>query len=487
MKRFVALWLPLFATDRLTRPGKALAEWRELPLATIGRAQGGLRVVAANGPARRAGVAAALSAADANALCPGLKSVEADSDGDGLALAGLAEWCQRWSPWTAPADEGDFTIWIEVAGSAHLFGGEANLLEQIRERIGGLGFSLRLGLADTPGAAWAASRFGSNDTNLLPEGSARQLLGGFPVAALRLPAATIETLRRLGLRRISDLLALPRAPLAARFGPRVALRLDQLLGRLPEALAPQVAEEPLLARLAFAEPIGRDEDLAAATLSLLGEMEGLLERRGLGARRLVLKVFRVDGDVLAQSIGTQRPVRAAPHLARLFAEGRDGLDAGFGIEAMSLAVTEADPLSAEQSDLGAPPRGPTLPLLLDRLTRRLGDDAVFRPIPLASHWPERAWGRAAPLAIISGTWPAMPRPLRLSRPRPVSVTAEDCVPQFLGRIALPEAKGPERLAAEWWRGEQGHRDYWRVEDADGRRLWLFQDDHGRWFAQGGFG
>jgi len=483
MTRIVALWLPLFATDRLTRPGKALADWRDQPLATFGRDGGALRVVAANAPARGAGVVPGLPAADATALCPGLKGVAAEPEAEVAALAALAEWCQRWSPWTAPAVtglEGDHGVWIEVAGSAHLFGGERALLDDMAARLGGLGFTLRAGLADTPGAAWALARFGAERTGLLPEGAARQLLGAFPVAALRLPPAMVETLRRLGLRRIADLLGLPRAPLAARFGPLVAQRLDQLLGRRPEPLSPRPPAEKPLARLAFAEPIGRDADVAAATLALLADLAGQMERRGLGARRLTLKVFRVDGTVLGQSVGTSRPVRDPAHLARLFAEGRAGLDAGFGIEAMTLAADSADPLVGEQGDIETRPRGTTLPLLLDRLTRRLGEGAVFRPRPLASHWPERRSGRAPPLAPAPAAgWPPAGRPPRLSPPRPVVVSESDGVPS--GR-----AEGPERLAAEWWRGKRGHRDYWRIEDESGRRFWLFRDETGDWFRHGEF-
>ena len=36
-------------------------------------------------------------------------------------------------------------------------------------------------------------------------------------------------------------------------------------------------------------------------------------------------------------------------------------------------------------------------------------------------------------------------------------------------------EGPERIAAEWWRNSKGlTRDYYRVEDAHGRRFWIFR-------------
>ncbi len=500
-KRIIALWLPLFATDRRTQPGKALAAWREAPLATIARQRGGLRVAAANAAARRAGVAPGLAAADAAALCPGLRNVADEPAADAAALAALAEWCRRWSPWTAP-DHGDGGpgIWIDASGCAHLFGGERAMLDDVVARIEALGLTVRAGLADTPAAAWAVARFGADQAGLLPEGAARQLLATLPVAALRLPPETAETLRRLGIRRLAELMALPRAPLAARFGDAVAIRLDQLLGHRSEPLSPILPTEPLFARLAFAEPIGRSEDVAAGLGRLLDELCARMERRGLGARRLLLRLFRVDGGVLAREIGTARPVRRPAHLARLFAEGLDGLDAGFGIEAMTLAATAADPLEPGQTDLETRAADHVgLPLLMDRLVRRLGPAAVFRPVPRPTHLPERLCAAAPPLAPagVAEDWPHRRRPVRLApHPEPVTVEDGDGVPLRLrqrGRtVDLARADGPERIAAEWWQAARppppaGHRDYWRVEDRTGRRWWLFRDGaSGRWYLHGGF-
>lgn len=487
-RRIAHLWLPLFATDRVTRPGRPLAGWREAPLALVSRAAGGLRVTAANRAAREAGVAPGLPAADAQALCPGLRTASAGPEEDAAALASLAEWCQRWSPLTAP--EGKDGIWIDTTGCAHLFGGEQAMLDDMLSRLDGLGFVARAGQADTPGAAWALSRFGDGPATICPEGAARQWLGGFPVAALRLPAASADTLRRLGVRRIGELMALPRAPLAARFGDGVATRLDQMLGRRPEAISPRLAEEPVSARMAFAEPIGRTEDVAAAIRALLDTAAGGLERRGLGARRLLLKVFRVDGTVLAQRLGTNEAVRDPAHLTRLFAETLDGLDAGFGIEVMTLAVTEAEPFAARQADIERRAAAGALSLLVDRLARRLGPAAVYRLAPRPTHLPERAAMRLPPLAPLADGWAGARRPVRMPpRPAPVTVElAEGGRPIRVAALDIVGAEGPERIASEWWNGDPpGHRDYWRVETAQGWRAWVFTDRDGRWFRHGIFG
>ncbi len=508
MRRIVSLWLPRFATDRLTRPGGPLAAWRQAPLATVGTGAGGLRVVAANAAATAQGVAPGLSAADARAVCPGLKTVEASPAADLRALAALAEWCGRWSPLTAAeglGQDGGGGLWVDSTGCDHLFGGEAAMLEDMIGRLAALGVEARAGLADTPGAAWGAARFATapdRPAEIVPAGAVRQWLSGLPVAALRLPAETADTLHRLGVRRIGDLLALPRAPLAKRFGRACLRRLDQFLGHESEPITPLRPPPAADARLAFAEPIGRSEDVAAALDRLLAGICRQLERADRGARRLELALYRVDGSHVRRAVGTARPVRNPSHLARLFGEALKDIDAGFGIEAMSLAVTAADAMPAIQPAL---PRqtdergGEQLGLLIDRLGNRLGRGRVFRQAARASHLPEQAVRPAAPLdRAPPPSWPPALRPPRLlARPEAVGTEAESNGPprRFRWRGTMHEiarCDGPERIAVPWWYGPaptpyDAARDYWRVEDAAGQRFWLFKDDAaGVWYVHGMF-
>lgn len=500
-RRVISLWLPRLATDRLNRA--SLASWRERPMATVHSMQGGLRIAAVNAAAQVAGIAPGQPLADARALRPGLKTVEADPRCDLLALAALADWCGRYTPWTAVdqmGEDGAGGLWLDVTGCAHLFGGEEALLCDLLERMGGHGFAARAGLADTPGAAWAAARFlgGGDGWAVVPEGAARQLLAGLPLTALRLPAAVIETLRRLGLRCIGDLLALPRAPLAARFGDIVGRRLDQLLGRSAEPISPRRPVRPYFARLAFAEPIGRDSDIAAGLRHLLDILSAHLRHDHKGVRRLDLALFRIDGVAIRTAIGTGRAVRDPAHLARLFAETLSKLEVGFGVEVMTLTASAVEPLAAEQGELVARRQAGDFDLLVDRLGNRLGCDRLRRGAPHAAHLPERAVRPTAALGPMKDTiWPSGPRPLRLlTRPEPVEAVLEAGeVPTVFRwrrhRHRVIRADGPERVAAEWWRAAtppppNAVRDYWRIEDGDGRRFWLFREGRGGWYMHGLF-
>lgn len=457
-----------------------------------------------------AGVFSGMALADARAIVPGLVTLPADPAADAALLARIAAWCGRYTPWTAP--EGSDGIWLDVTGCAHLFGGERAMLKGLLSRLAGFGVMAQGALADTPGAAWALSHF-DRDSRVVPPGGAEKALARLPVAALRLEPDAVAGLRRLGLKRIGDLYALPRAPVRLRFGDDVMRRLAQALGRIAEPVSPRRAPPRFRARLAFAEPIGRADDIAEALRRLLHDLCAQLDRAQQGCRRLELTLYRVDGSVQGMAVGTACPARDAAHLVRLFAERLGYLDPGFGVEAATLAAPVAEPLvPAQVTALGAQglkpdaALAPLLAPLLNRLGNRLGFGRLVALELCESHSPERA-SRAVPVAERGrvGDWRrAAPRPLRLlSRPEPletVSPVPEEGPPAaFLWRGVrhrLRAAEGPERISPEWWRPDPawagGARDYWRVEDEGGRRFWLFRetqprhDGSSRWFLHGLF-
>lgn len=492
-------------------------------LAARGNSHTGLRLIAVNDAAADAGLYPGKALADARALEPGLHAIDADPVGDSRALAGLADWCGRYSPWTAATGlEGDGSggIWIDISGCAHLFGSEAALLADLTGRLTRLGYGARVGVADTPGAAWAVARYGrgSRDVHIVPPGEQEAALHGLPIAGLRLPSALIGDLDRLGLRQIGDLLALPRGGLAARFGSVLTQRMDQALGRITEPISPRQPQPSLRVRMNFAEPVGRPEDIAAAAQQLLDALMGKLDELGRGVRRLVLTLNRSDGRVDNIEIRANRASRDAVHLWRLLEEKLarmpENTSADNLVDLLVLGVLRSEPLAARQTKLAGGHSGDSVQAprtaaagLVDRLSNRLGGDRVVQFQARESHLPERA---QVALPALTGSLataypaPERPRPPRLlPRPEPVTAVAPvpDDPPVMFGwrgrRYRVARADGPERLAAEWWRataplGEET-RDYYRVEDETGQRFWLYraglyQSDSAppQWFLHGFF-
>ncbi|RWO24444.1 DUF6504 family protein [Mesorhizobium sp.] len=459
--------------------------------------------------------------ADARAMHPSIDVVEADPEADRRLLESLADWCDRYTPLVA-IDAAD-GLFLDVTGCTHLFGGERAMLDDILSRFFHQGFDVRAGLAATPGAAWAAARFSGD--RIVPGGEEEALLAPLPLTALRIEPDIRASLESVGLRTAGAVMAAPRAPLARRFGRSLLLRLDQALGRLDEAVSPRLPVAPLSVERHLAEPIMLTDEIERLVKMLATTLKADLERRGEGARRLALLLFRVDGAVSRIAVGTSRPLREPLLIQKLFHERlaalEQDIDAGYGFDLVRLSVLSAAAFDMQQADLTGETRddGADIALFADRIRARLGDSAVLKPVAVESHLPERVVAMLpyaeAPQRVSAPKQPdkiqdtSRPvlrpeRPIRLFRsPEPIEVPATE-MPEgpplnFRWRRALyrvARAEGPERIAAEWWReaaGQEATRDYFRIEDSDGRRYWLYRQGlYGasqaapRWFMHGVF-
>jgi protein ImuB len=266
------------------------------------------------------------------------------------------------------------------------------------------------------------------------------------------------------------------------------LRLDQLLGRVPEPLLPVIAQVIPMVQRRLMEPIRHRDLLDRVLEDLTLDMVRELETRGHGARRLELALWRVDGEVLWRRIELAAATREASHISRLFAARLDDIEAGFGIEAVQLRASWTESLALSQADLDAAAQqhGTSLAAFVDRLSVRLGPKAVTRPVLRASHMPERAQGWQRPLDPLPLQQDALPfhtRPLKLlDRAEPIAVlyASPDGYPQrfrWRGQVReVVRVEGPERLAPEWWRERSTARlrDYYRIEDDGGRRYWIYR-------------
>ena len=480
--------------------------------------------------------------ADARALCPRLKIAPSDPAGDRAFLENLALWAQRWGPWSA-LDPPDGLL-VDVSAVAHLFDGEARMLADAQAAFARRGLTARLAIAPTAGAAWALTHFGPERAILPPrdgEVAVRRADGGdsqpsdvlaanplhhpaggppprpgedmladLPVGALRLDDAVLTVLRRLGLKRLGQLHGIGRDALHRRFRSRSPeanplLRLDQLLGRVAEPLLPVIGVPDPLVQRRLMEPIRHREWLDRVLADLAADMARALEGKALGARRLELGLWRVDGEVIVRRLEFAAATRDPAHIARLFAGKLDDVEAGFGIELLRLRAPWTEPLPLAQGDFEAgQAQGTSLAECIDRLTVRLGEKVVRRPVAYASHIPERAQRWQAPLApepASQGQLAFHRRPLKLlDRPEPVAVlyATPDGFPQrfrWRGRLhEVARVEGPERIAPEWWREKSTARlrDYYRIEDGEGRRYWIYRsglagDGRGGapdWFLQG---
>ena len=492
-RRLLSIWFPRLASDASLRRRPAAG-----PLALTLKARGAEHLHCLNPEAEACGLHRGMALADARAIRPDLATRPADLAQEAAALAGLRRWAGRYAPLVAT--EGADGLIADITGVAHLFGGEAALRADLGARLDRAGFAHASAVADTRGAAHALARCGGG---IVAEGMLVRGLGPLPVSALRIDHDTAEALARVGLERIGDLIALPRAPLARRFGPGLVMRLDQALGARPEPVAAAPDPPHFGVRMTLPEPIGLQDDVMAGLRRLLDRLCDKLAAHRMGARRMRLELRRVDRAGAQIEIGLARPMRDPARIAALFGQGVAALEAGFGFDALRLSATAAEPLAPEQT--GAAPSsargGDALADLVSRLGNRLGFERVLRFLPADSLIPERsfltapaAWSDPAPFSRRAGP----PRPLTLFAPEPVTPLEGPPSARPPARFrwrrmdfATLRATGPERIAPEWWLDDpawrSGLRDYWRIETAQGPRLWLFFTPQApAWSAQGEF-
>lgn len=492
---------------RQQRSGDALTD--DLPqVLAVGGPHGPI-VHANNRTAHLAGVTAGARVVDMRALCPQLRVENADCEGDRAALEHLALWARRWCPWTtadhwsADGPSGGHGLILDTTGSDHLWQGEIMMLQQIEARLSMLGFSCRLALAPTVGAAWALARFGPVRAICHDLSD----LAALPVAALRLDAETVLLLNRLGLRLIGSVADLPRLSLARRFsraaaGQNPLIRLDQMTGHLPEPISPSETPPVFRADAKLAEPV---LDPTHHLPGLCTELCKRMAEAHQGARRLCLTVYRTDGEISRIAVACALPSRDPAHIAFLFRDRLERINPGFGFDLISLEAQTTDPLGTQQVDLaGGNEAGLEVSHLVDRLTARFGHTTLAQLGPVASHIPERAEARISPLADTPNQPPpATERPQRLldhpEEVRVIHAIPEGPPAQFHWRrrdYRVTRYQGPERIAPEWWQDKPGTRlrDYFKVEDREGHRFWLYREGlHGdgrggapRWFLHGIF-
>ena len=470
-----------------------------MPFALVAQSANRLLVHAANARAAQEGVRDGMALADARAICPQLLTRTAEPLADAKLLEALARLMERASPLVAI--DGSDGMFLDMTGIAHLFGGETAMLGKLAGWIERLGFTVRMSLADTPGAAWALAHHGGACTLVEPDATS-VALAPLPVEALRIGDEAAELCRRLGLTTIGALYPLPRRTLAARFGLAAVTRLAQARGEEDEPLPFRRFEAPLRETLSFAEPIARTEDVEGAFGMVIERLCARLERDGKGLRLARLSFERVDNTRQSFAIATARPSRSPRALMRLLRDRLDGLDAGFGIERVSAEAERCEPLSAAQGEALSAEAGLDNGELVDRLVNRFGHERVLCFASAESHLPERAYATfsaAAPPPPSAWIAPPVARPCRLlSRPELVAELADAGLPASIDwhgrRLPVTPLAGPERIEPEWWHDDpvwrDGARDYWWMRTACGQRLWLFRAGDGscrtrsRWFLHG---
>ncbi|MEP4174936.1 MAG: DNA polymerase Y family protein [Rhizobiaceae bacterium] len=555
MRRILSIWFPHFALERHWKAKRHAARFgggggeasggdgggdATKPFVLVEHGVRGTRITAINRAAQQAGAHVGQMLTDARAACPLIMVEQAQPEADDDMLQRLALWAGRYSPITSidttaapdPVAE-DFGLLLDISGCAHLFGAaaEEKLISDCLRRLAAMGFTAHAALAPTPGAAHALARYGSESfiiTDTIEQ--AKAAAAALPVEALRLDQDRNTLLRRLGLKTAHSVIRVPRHALERRFRSKsdarsVQLRIDQFTGAIEEPLNPLRPAAPWRSHMPCPEPALDITGIRFALTELTARLVTRMETAAQGAQSWRLTAYHADGGSSAVAIRLSRASRDRSHVLRLFEDKLDRIDPGYGIDGFLLEAADCDAVEASQTSLvtgnAASAANEALAAelsgLVDRLSNRFGERNITYAAPVKSHVPERAWrmisaSSSTSAAVDIAQWQEVEaetvfrtasRPFRLfDAPEAAEVTAQvpDGPPLNFRWRRVPRqitrARGPERIAPEWWRdGPRGVaiRDYYEVEDTEGRRYWLFREGlyGGKkspvWFVHGVFG
>jgi protein ImuB len=494
----MTIWFPFLCCDYHTikKPGL-----QQMPFVLAAPDHGKMKISQANKLAVEMGVNVGMAVADARVLIPGLEVIDDRPGLEEKLLKRLAAYCIRFSPHVAvdlPAG-----LKLDITGCAHLWKGEVAYLQHIVDRLEAMGFTVRVAIADTIGAAWAICRYGEENRIILT-GDEYRSLQYLPPACLRIDAITQEKLYKLGCYQLSSFMQMPLSALQRRFGKTLIQRIRQALGTEEEWILPVMPDEAWLERLPCLEPIVTATGISIALQRLLDSMCTRLNKAEKGLRTAVFYCYRVDGKMQKLEISTTRASDHSKHLYKLFEVKLDTIEPDLGIELFVLEAKGIEEVAVNQKTFWENPSGienKGLTELLDRLAGKIGHQNIHRYVPAEHYWPERAFKEAISITEKPTTgWPnSKPRPVQLlSSPHVIEVSAPiPDYPPMLFRYKnklhrIVKADGPERIEQEWWLQQGEHRDYYTVEDELGQRYWIFRSGHympgqtRQWFLHGFF-
>jgi protein ImuB len=495
-RRFVSIWFHHLATDWFTRREPEL---RKFPFVLRELSRGRMQIVATNYEAEKNGIVAGTILADARAVVPDLIVRDHPPERIENALKKLAEWCIRFSPIVAtdPPDG----ILLEASGCSHLWGGDDLYVKDIVRRFERMGYGVSVSMADTAGAAWAIARFGKAN-KVVPTGLHTEALLTLPPEALRLEPEICHRLHQLGLHQIRQFINISRASLRKRFGASIILQLDLARGTQLEILNPIRPAQQFEERLPCMEPIVTATGIRIALQQLVTAMCLRLLQEQKGLRKAILKCHRVDNKIVQIEIGTNRPTHDVLHILKLFENSIASIEPALGIELFILEAPVVEQHLPQQEKMWESEGGlddKRLAELLDRIVGKTGN-TIHRYLPEDSYWPERSIKEASTLAEpVTTAWRIDKlRPLHLL-PQPERIDVSAPIPDYPPMLfrwkdkvhKIMKSDGPERIEQEWWIRQGQHRDYYRVEDEDGCRYWIFRSGHYsdkvfQWFLHGFF-
>jgi protein ImuB len=495
---WLGVYLPVLPLEAVVNTNDAAAVFEEQ--------QGIRKILLANTKASAAGVKPGLAINAALALLPTLQLEERNPAREAQVLKDLAAWSEKFTAFTV-IDVPSLLL-LEIAGSLKLFGGIKPLREHIIKGLVRQGFQIEVAIAPTPLAATWFARAGRK----VCIRDARNLVGKLaplPIHCLDWPDAVTKSLRGMGVTTIGEALRLPRQGFAKRFTAIRLLELDRALGSMPDPRVSYRAPERFVADYDLNEEESDSTLLLNICQELLMRLERFLLSRQMAVQHIEFIFFHLQAPATHLVLGCVQADRAVKHWFDLLAIKFDRLILPAPVIVIQLRGGQGQAFTAETGILPfskqeRQQRGTSMTHLAERLSARMGEQAVHGVMTVAEHRPQYAWRRCNAFDEVSQCAyvpPALLADIRranslvLQRPLwmlqvPELLLVEQGVPCYQGALRLLD--GPERIETGWWDEDGIARDYFVACNPGGVHLWVYQDRGSdrcsrHWYLHGMFG
>ena len=547
-KRFLSLWFPYLGIEHIFR---SKSDFNKASYVTVTKNNNLFFISSVSLFAKNKGLYIGQSLNDAQILCPNLQIKEADIFIENRFLKNLQRWAEKFSPLVSI--DGKAGLILDITGCGNLFGGENSLINKIEQDCIDMKLTVIIGAADTIGAAWALAHYEdsnsqsyrngdlidqearatrsrsfkrrigarlmcdsvntifSSNKRIAKPGEVDNVLNALPISLLRLSQKEVSELVQLGISNVKELEALPRGPLERRFGLSVLKRLDQAFGRCSEPISNIEPNIYFSVRMTFPEPIELQNDILAATERLLTSLGEKVSKNGNIIKRLQLHFYLINHEEKIIEVNLSQATVSMEKILNLFKLQIEKLNLFFGVDRMRIYVSEIEPLNLKQKDISLDSKvalnfnmkiDTLFHDLITRIGVRIGLNRIIRLGPADSNIPEKtanvfsvAWSKPImewPMSFLS-------RPIHIFQPEPIiPICLQHTLKTFRWRsvdFEIIHARGPERIAPEWWLDDKnwrtGVRDYWKVITNRGETLWIYKAHGGvvpgEWFCHGNFG
>ncbi len=511
-QRIMCAWFPHWPTQRLLHDDPSIAGQMILVCRRLARK--GSMVADCSPEAVGLGVKAGMPLTEAEALVASdiatrrrLAVFEHDPIADRLAAERLAQWCQRFSPTVALADESPNALWLNVTGAVHLFGGEESLLRRLAGEFQQAGWTVHLALADSYAGAWALARYRAKPELPLrvPPGDTGEMLAPVPLEALQLPEWTAASLQEVGIERVGQIEQLPRTALVSRFGEETIAQLDRLFGNRPDVLPAVKSASRWEMAFDFELPVTAQEILLHVVRCLFDQLARQFSHERLGAGRIIVHLACPPAKPLELEVRLFQPSDDPQRWLELTTLQLERVRLRAPVSRILVAADSVGRMTARQQSLFPDEdrlhdNERSVGALVEQLTSRLGHQAVSSVSLVPDAVPECSYRLTPAIARKTSARRSVPLTDSPFLARPLSIVACTRVRTVVGSNGAPAAFdwqgtrhrlvrtwGPERIESGWWRGRMSRRDYYRVETTAAVQVWLFQDLRSRqWFLQGWF-